>query len=385
MNGEVVFLDQSGFPGGAELCLADLAEHLSGRGKVILFSDGPFRQMLETRGVPVKVLRASSSLSGVQKQSGVGSWIRAVGKLPEAILELRRECREATLLYCNTPKALILGVAARAGRKQKMIYHLHDLLEATHFRPANIRLLVSAANRTDLVIANSQCVADAFRKAGGRTRVEVIPNGFDPAAFSAASSEEALSLRKQWNAGKKKVVLLPGRISRWKGQETLLRAAMELPDIVVWLAGDAFFTGDDRKYKGELELLAGDAALRGRVVFTGQQSNMAALMKASDVIVHASTAPEPFGRVVVEGMLAGRPVIASNEGGPSEILRHQVTGWLVPPGDAHALAATIREVLENSQVSSEVVEHATKEVKQKFALPEVLRQTEAALDSVFSR
>lgn len=381
---KVLFLDQSGQPGGAELCLADTAAHFRAQSRVILFAHGPFEQMLRDRGVDVSVLEPSPRLSKIGKESGLGDYLPALPELAGFLAALRKEIRGSDLVYLNTAKALLYGVAAGLGSGVPSVFHLHDLLVPEHFSRLNIRLITHAANRTRGVIANSQATARAFEKAGGTAPVHVIPNGFDASRFAPLPDRAVLAAREKFHAGSAPVAAVFGRIARWKGQDLLLRAASEIPNLRVWVVGEPFFTGDDHRYAGELRELAASPALAGRVDFLGQRDDIPLLMQAADIIVHTSVAPEPFGRVVAEGMLSGRAVVASRAGSPAEMIRPGETGWLFSPGDAGELASALRHVLALPDRGRSTGLLASAEARKQYSLSPVLEQTGRVLSGLSS-
>ncbi|MCX6970230.1 MAG: glycosyltransferase family 4 protein [Verrucomicrobia bacterium] len=385
MSGRILFLDQSGQPGGAELCLADIAGNYRGRSRVLLFSRGRFEEILRERDVPVSVIDAPRSLSAITKEAGMGDHLRALPELAGFLGLLRKEIRDADLVYLNTAKALLYGVAAGLGLRKPAVFHLHDLLTSEHFSRLNIRLIVQAANQCTAVIANSTATAAACVAAGGKAPVHVIPNGFDPAQFAPFPPGEVLAARQEFHSGTGPVAAVFGRIARWKGQDVLLRAAAQIPGLKVWIVGAPFFTGDDRGYAGELRALASSPALAGRVEFLGQREDIPRLMQAADIIVHTSVAPEPFGRVVVEGMLSGKPVIASRSGGPEEIIRDGETGWLFLPGDAASLALTLQNVLALPDRGRGAGMLALDMAQKNYSLSTVLQKTDIVLSGITSR
>jgi glycosyltransferase involved in cell wall biosynthesis len=138
--------------------------------------------------------------------------------------------------------------------------------------------------------------------------------------------------------------MLPGRLARWKGHGVLIEALamMQHRDAVcVFVGGD---TGKQR-YKEELLALAERRGVATRVRLVGHCDDMPAALALSDVVVNASTDPEGFGRVVIEAQAMARPVIATDHGGAAETVEHEVTGVLVPPGDAAELAIALDAVL----------------------------------------
>jgi glycosyltransferase involved in cell wall biosynthesis len=141
-----------------------------------------------------------------------------------------------------------------------------------------------------------------------------------------------------------------GRIAPWKGQHVFVRAfARAFPDGPerAAIVGAPLFGADEDAYLDDLRALAERLGLNGRLELTGFRENVADELARLDVLVHASTEPEPFGQVVVEGMAAGLPVVAAAAGGPAEVIEDGVDGLLYPPGDARALAKTLRRLADD--------------------------------------
>lgn len=211
------------------------------------------------------------------------------------------------------------------------------------------RLYNSVMASGERVIAISRFIAAHLidRHGTDASRVRIIPRGVDPRRFDPAlvNGARVQRLAQSWRIPEgAPVVLLPGRLTRWKGQTVLLEAMARLSraDAVAVLAGD-----DQGRagYRAGLERLVASLGLGGRVRIAGDCADMPAALALADVVVNASTEPEAFGRVVVEAQAMARPVIATAHGGAAETVTHGETGWLTPPGDAAALAAAIDAVL----------------------------------------
>lgn len=178
-----------------------------------------------------------------------------------------------------------------------------------------------------------------------------IPRGADTAVFSeeAVGAERAIKLAEQWGLVEdtRTIVLMPARLTRWKGAESMIDAAAHLkgmrgPDFAVLLVGDDSGSGFAQVLEKRIE-----ATGTGDVVYlVGGCSDMPAAYKLASVVVSASIEPEAFGRVAVEAQAMGRPVIATAHGGARETVSHGQSGWLYPPGDFEILAATIHQALE---------------------------------------
>jgi glycosyltransferase involved in cell wall biosynthesis len=205
------------------------------------------------------------------------------------------------------------------------------------------RFYNSVMARGDAVIANSAWTAEHIRTQFAAKRIITIPRGVDMVRFDpAATAEERVArLSRVWGVdATAMVVLLPGRLTRWKGQEILIEAVARLtrPDVRVVLAGDAQGRG---AYEQELRERIAALGLTDRVIIAGHVSDMPAAYLAADIVVSASTQEEAFGRVAAEAAAMARPVIATDHGGARETVVHGETGLLVPPGDIGALATAL--------------------------------------------
>ena len=215
------------------------------------------------------------------------------------------------------------------------------------------RIYNSVMARGRPVIANSEFIRRLIieRHRVPEDQIVTIPRGADIGVFAEESvgNERAIKLAEQWGLieDPRAIVLMPGRLTRWKGGESMIDAAAQLkemrgPDFAVLLVGD----DDDSGFRDTLQKRI-DANNVGDVVYlTGECQDMAAAYKLSSVVVSASIEPEAFGRVIVEAQAMSRPVIATSHGGARETVAHGESGWLYPPGDSEVLAATIHQALE---------------------------------------
>lgn len=218
----------------------------------------------------------------------------------------------------------------------------------------------SVMARADVVIANSQFTADLIRARYGTPpeRITVIHRGvdlerFDPGAIAPRRLD---GLRAQWGLETgQPVVLQAARLTGWKGQHVLIEAAGQLAREGRLAKALVVLAGDDQGregYRAGLEARIAESGLAGKVRLVGHCADIAAAFLLADVTVVASTEPEAFGRAATEAQAMGSPVIATDIGAPPETVlaaprvpAGDATGWLVPPGDAAALAARIAEAL----------------------------------------
>jgi glycosyltransferase involved in cell wall biosynthesis len=161
-----------------------------------------------------------------------------------------------------------------------------------------------------------------------------------------------------------------GRLDWWKGHDVFLRAVAGLvgrvPNLRALIVGGADGRADNRAYVARLHALVEELSLADRVTFTGYRDDIPDVMAALDLVVHSSTEPEPFGRVVIEAMAARRPVVATAAGGVPEIVEDGVHGSLVPPGDAEALAEAMAGLLSDEEKAEAMARAGYQRVKRQF-------------------
>jgi glycosyltransferase involved in cell wall biosynthesis len=215
------------------------------------------------------------------------------------------------------------------------------------------RFYNSVMARADAVIANSQWTAEHIKSQYrfAPKHLVVIPRGFDLVRFDPAGipPERTAALRSDWGASEQDtVILLPGRLTRWKGQTVFIAALAQLKregrlrGVRAVLAGDAQGRTD---YVDELHKAIARGGLEDIVAIPGHTDDMPAAYLAADIVVSASTDPEAFGRVSAEASAMARPVIATNHGGSRETVLPGVSGLLIPPNDAPALASALAQLL----------------------------------------
>lgn len=320
--------------GGVERGTLEIAEALVAAGfrAFVASAGGPLVAPLEALGArhvtlplatksPAAIWRNAGQLAAVMRAEGIGL-LHARSRAPawSALLAARRTGARFVTTYHGTYNEGLPG---------KRLYN-------------------SVMARGDRVIAISRFIAGIVRDRHGvgEDRLRIIPRGVDERRFdpAAVAPDRIAALRAAWGvAPGRPVVMLPGRVTRWKGQAVLVEAMARLRgDAQALLVGDA---GAKPAFEEELRARIAALGLAGRVRLVGHAADVPAALLLADVVVHASTDPEAFGRTVIEAQAMERCVVASDLGGPTETVEPGVTGWRVPPGDADALAAAIDHVL----------------------------------------
>ncbi len=238
----------------------------------------------------------------------------------------------------------------------------------------------SVMTKGERVICISDFIAGHVRRYYGVPidRIRVIHRGVDLMRFDQAniSAERVIALANEWRvADGRPVVMLPGRLTRWKGQTVFIEAIAKLArkDILCLLVGSDQGRDD---YRAELEASVVRHGLGEVVRVVDHCNDMPAAYMLTDVVVSASTDPEAFGRVIAEAQALGRPVIATDHGGAKETVVENQTGWLVPPGDADALAETMGRVLAlSAEERDQLSKRAIAQVRERFSKDAMCRLT----------
>ncbi len=362
--------------GGAERTAVDIAKGLT---------DAGARALVATEG--------GRLVAELQAKGGVWLPFPAASKNPVAMaLNVRKLvmlCRdeEVELIHARSRAPAWVALAAAKVLKLPFVTTYHGSYNS---RSTVKTLYNSVMARGDVVIANSAYTGGLIlsKHPMARDRVRVVNRGTNFSAFApaAVSADRVQALRKAWGVEPhQRIVLLPGRLTGWKGQRVLIEAARIMrdggdTDTAFVLAGDA--QGRDG-YVKELDGLIAKAGLEGRVKRVGHCADMPAAMLSAAVVAVPSTDPEAFGRVAVEAQAMGTPVVVSDLGAvpetvlaPPQVAAGERTGWRVPPGDAPALAAALGEVLALRPSAREgLARRARTHVEQHFSLEAMVAET----------
>ncbi len=239
----------------------------------------------------------------------------------------------------------------------------------------------------DRYLAISGAVRTAILRYGVRAEsIRMVPEGLDLALYEPLDQVKLLEVRRSLGIENPDVplVVMAGMVMPWKGQHVLLAAAKKVlqrnPHTRFVIVGEA--PSGAEGYEKELHGMLYGHSIENALSFAGYRSDIPAIMQAADVVVHASTLPEPFGRVVIEGMVMGAVVIATNIGAPPEIIEDGVSGFLVPPSDPSALSARILETLEDDSMRERIGRRARKIVIEKYGIARHVELIEAVFEEV---
>jgi glycosyltransferase involved in cell wall biosynthesis len=365
---KVLFLNPVACLGGAERMLLDhmASLRLAEPGLELYLTtpgEGPLTEEAERLGARVSLLPMPEALTHVGDSGlrGHGRWRAALGLLRNGVPAawagrgyVRRlrgliESLRPDVIHSNGMKFhLLSALAAPRDHAPPIVWHLHDFLGRRRLMSP---LLGRAARRVAGAIAISRAVAEDARTVLPRLPVAVVHNAIDSSVFAPGPGDgdwlDRLAGLPPAPAGVVRVGLIAA-FARWKGQDVFLDAASRMASrppgqpVRFYVVGGPLYQTRGSQWSSD-ELRARGAALlaSGALGFVGFQRDPAPVFRTLDVVVHASTQPEPFGRTVVEGMACGRAVVVSSAGGAAELFTQDHDAVGVPPGDAAALAAAL--------------------------------------------
>lgn len=369
----VLFVDHETRLSGGELDLVDLVRGLHETHgdasldlHVALPGGGALADALTTLGVRIHEVTMAPDLRTLSRwelarrptvAAQVGrSALHSVRDLDRVVRAVRPD-----VVHTNSMKAHLLAGPVARRRRVPLVWHVRDILQPGWLRTT---FNGTAGVFPHRVICISHAVAAAFSGRGAR-RVRVVHNGVRPRPVSA---DEAEAARQQLGGGGVLVGIV-GQLAHWKGQDVVLDAVRRLDDADVRLAivGACLFPENEAAYERALH----DHGMGDRVTIPGPISPVEPVMAALDVLVHASRLPEPFGRVIVEAMAQGTPVITTTIGAGRELVPDEA-GALVPPDDPIALAHAIQRLTSDREALAAMGERA-REAAREFDIARTAR------------
>jgi glycosyltransferase involved in cell wall biosynthesis len=372
--------------GGVERSAIDVAEALVLAGKrAIVVSEGG-RQVVELErrgGIHIELPLASKNPLVIR---------RNIRRLAEVI---ERENIELVHARSRAPAWSARAAARQAGLPFVTTFH-GTYNFGTGLKGDLKKRYNAVMTDADAVIANSQFIANHIDEnyAVSSKKVHVVPRGVDTARFDADgfNPNRMVEIATQWRmSDENMVIMLPGRLTRWKGQllfiEALARLRAQRGPVNFRVTG--LLVGSDQgreAYRRELEQQVSDKGLGGSVQIVGHCDDMPAAYMLSDVVVSASTDPEAFGRVIAEAQAMGRPVVVADHGGAAEQVIDGVTGWRFAPGDPQQFADALETALSlDTGARAALAEKASAHARSQYAKTGMCAATLRIYASVFEK
>lgn len=366
----VLFIHSSSELYGSDRSLLNIVKYINKdkyKVHVILPCEGPLvEEMKKVKDVKVEIFEVAVLR---RKNLSLKGGIAYLKDYSRSCKFLKKYIRDNHIDLVDTNTAVVFPGAVAAKRcKIKSSWHIREIIKSNL---ENKVISFIMKHNADVIIANSKASGKALKVPESKIRV----------VYNAVEDRERVETEhNQITIG------MAGRINRWKGQKLLVDAAeivnKKYPDVVYNIAGDVY-TGEEF-IKEDLIAYIEQKGLTKSVKLLGQVNNMSEFYSGLDIFVLPSTQPEPFGLVVIEAMNFGLPVVATNHGGPVEIIDEGVDGYLVDWEDATEMADRITELIENPDKREQMGINGQKKKKEQFSVPAMVSNIERVFDEVLN-
>ena len=374
---------------GAFRCLLDMGKEIQSWGfrSVLVLPQRPVDSEVPSDALPTYVVPLPRPRRGRSILQYAGDVLETARSAARLVRIIRRE--HVAVVHVNEILDIYAGIAARAARVP-VVWHIRADMSSW---PSPLRALlprVVNALSAQIVAVSASVREEVFRRHGVTTsKVRVIhdpgphPSDFHPAVDGSAVRRE---LGVPDDAA---LVVLVSKLVEPKGHRVLLQAAPQVlrsfPDTRFAIVGGDVDGAHHRRYADGLRRMPDELGIGSAVTFTGFRSDIPQIMAAADIVVHCATHPDPFPGVVLQAMAVGKPVIASDVGGPREQITDGVTGVLVPMADAVALSAAICALLADPSKRSSLGRCAATHVSSTFTSDAFHRELSEVYERVIGR
>ncbi len=372
----ILHVSHTSLVSGAEHSLLDLLSGLQAHADVLLAAPpGDLLERARTRGIATTPMRHVDLTFKADARATALAARDAAAAARTLSAQLRDARRD--VLHANSVRATLFSGPVGRARRVPVVMHVRDVLPDTAAGRATRHGTARLARR---IVAISRHVADAYcdgLPAALAARVAVIDNPVDLDRFVVRSPHSRRRARLDLGiADERPVLAIVGQITAWKGHDvavqTLAAVRARHPDAVLLVAGEVKFASaatslDNVAFRRELDHLATRLALPGGAVrYLGERADVPRILAATDLLL-APSSVEPFGRSLAEAMAVGVPVLATRNGGPSEFIDDDRTGWLLDPGEPHAWPARALSLLDHPHRLAEVGNAASTAARRRFS------------------
>jgi len=367
--------------GGVERGTLDIAKTIAEQGykSAIISSGGEMAEKYKYKGVSHYTLNIS--------RKGLMNFFYVRSKIKNLLDEIK-----PSIVHIRSRWPAFCFSSEIKKRHIPLVTTYHGTYSGNNFLPK--KRYNKVMTNGDRVITISKFIDDHIRFffPESKNRLVQINRGIDTTYFDLSSVTQVRKENFLSNISISEnthIILLPARITSWKGHLVAVEAAKMINTIKPDLNFSMIFVGSGESKKNYLRILKKRIErlkLQNKIYFCGHLSDMPAVYSIADVILSTSIEPEAFGRVSAEASSMTKPIIASNHGGSREIIENNITGWLVEPRDPKKLAEKILYVLGLSEKEKDLVgRNARRRVKEKFSLNDMLTKTMAVYEELIAR
>lgn len=386
----ILFLNPSSKLGGAEISLLDIIKNIDRRKYQPILGipeTGPLGELAKKYNTEVMIIKLPRIVILSGRQGNIRNLLALLImplNIPLVVYRIVSAIKSngAEIVHTNGLKFHLFACLAKFFTRFKLIWHFRDIPDEKLWK---FIILFFAKFFPDRIIVNSDVVGLLFSDKRTKSKIIRIFNGIDTRNFIPKRSPG--DIRKSFGFSNEFVVGMFSMFTEWKGHTVLISAAeklvRQLNDIRFLVAGEALYdTLRNAGLKEKIEAMAKEKHLNGFIKFTGYREDMPDLINAVDVIVNPSIKPEPFGRVIAEAMALSKPVIITDGGGLSEIVRQNATGIVIPCNDDEALFQAIYKLYKEPALRKQFGEKALEVARFHFSIEEYISKIQNVYENL---
>lgn len=368
----VLFVHSSSELYGSDRSLLNIVKHIDKeRFRVFIILPCPgllVDEMKKVQGVTVEIFEVAVLR---RKNLSVRGGIQYLKEFNSSCRFLKKYIKKHEIDIVDTNTAVVFPGAIAAKRsKIKSVWHIREIIKSN----IENKVISIVMNRyADLIVANSKATGNALNVKQDKVRV----------VYNAVEEKDNAKIQ----AHNQLTIGMAGRINRWKGQKFFLDAAeivsKKFPDTVFKIAGEAY--NGEEYLQQELKEYINNKGLSNTVFLMGQVDDMPSFYSSLDLFVLPSIQPEPFGLVVIEAMEFGLPVIATNHGGPTEIIESGIDGYLVSYEEPDEMAERMIELLSDGDKRKKMGEKGQEKKRNQFSVLAMVERIERMFDEALSK
>lgn len=380
---KILFLEQYSKISGGQKVLLSLAGELKGYYDlcVVVPEKGDLTTELENLNIEYAVFPIGYYSIGKKTFFDIFNYLLRLPFLVRKLTTLLKE-KDIDLVYANGARTFIWGSIACKKTRVPMVWYIHSI-----FDKGLIKKLCVLFGKNDIVkniIAVSQSVKKPLALVG--EKIKVIYNGIDTGLYFPATSKNG-PFRKELKIGNTPLIGMVCFLMEWKGIDDLLMAGKEIirvhPNVKFAIIGDVLYDTKGQKYKKYLISMVKKLGLNDNVIFTGYRKDIPAVMKELDIFVLASKKPDPCPTSLLQAMASGAASIATDFGGPAELIDNGKDGLLYEPGNHMELAEKISSLLDDPEKRAELSHNARKKIERDFNRIDYLNKIKKIIDDSF--
>ncbi|HEY4716614.1 MAG TPA: glycosyltransferase family 4 protein [bacterium] len=388
---KILYFNPSSKIGGAEKSLLDLAENIDSRRYspvVCLPEDGPLSDYLKAKNIEVRLIKIPRPVFISARRMNLVNILNMVlfpALIPLVVYRIGTIIGQEKpyIVHTNGIKFHFLCSLLKPFISFKLLWHFRDIPAENMWRWL---ISVFAYIFPDKIIVNSDVVKEIFSKNQQTDKKTFrVYNGINIKKFTPTLPPEVI--RKNLGYDREFIIGIFSMFTEWKGHRVLIKAvkilSKTISDIRVLIVGDELYdTVRDRGYKEFLRSIVRTDSIENFIKFLGYREDIPDIMNAVNVVVNPTIRPEPFGRVILEAISLGKPVVVTENGGLTQIIREKKLGLVIPPNDEYGLARALEYLYNDFSIQNEVNLKGRQFVKEMFSVEKYVAEVQKIYDSM---